>query len=40
MRRNTISQFIESIWDIVSDGVSDEIISWNPHGTSFSIHDT
>ena len=40
MRRNTVSQFIETIWEIVSDPDSDEIICWNPHGTSFSILDT
>lgn len=40
MKRNTVSQFIETIWEIVSDPLCDEIIRWNPHGTSFSILDT
>jgi hypothetical protein len=40
MRRNTVSQFIETIWEIVSDPNSDSIIRWSPHGTSFSILDT
>lgn len=40
MRRNVVSQFIESIWEIVSDAESDDVICWNAHGTSFLILDT
>lgn len=40
MRKNAVSQFIETIWEIVSDPNSDVIIRWSSHGTSFSILDT
>lgn len=37
MKKNVVSPFIEMIWEIVSDPLSDHIIRWSPNGTSFCI---
>ena len=40
MSKSEVSKFIETLWEIVSDGGCDHIIGWSSGGTSFFIYDT